>query len=39
MMNRFVKDMTIVAALLVLPTVVFAQTHYTPVEKASTSRT
>ena len=31
MMNKFVKDMTIVAALLVLPTAVFAQTHYTPV--------
>jgi len=31
MMNKFVKDMTIVAALLLLPTAVFAQTHYTPV--------
>ena len=31
-MNRFVKNMTIVAALTVLPTVAFCQTHYTPVE-------
>ena len=31
MMNKFVKDMTIVAALLLLPTFVCAQTHYTPV--------
>ena len=31
-MNRFVKNMTIVAALTVLPTVAFSQTHYTPVE-------
>ncbi len=31
-MKKFVKKMTIVAALLVLPTVAFSQTHYTPVE-------
>lgn len=31
-MYRFLKNLTTVAALTVLPTVAFCQTHYTPVE-------